>query len=225
MRKIRLLFLSFTIILLSLGTVYIVKLNAHENIEVDTAERLVASWIMANKTTANWKSDPRLREVTTEEIWDRLHVQIFKQMNYTGSVNEAEAYLIKDRKVYPMSIGFGGFGLEDIIVCDLDNDSKSDLAYSYSCGSGLHINCISAYIFDTETPRKFDADTKIINVNIFLKKADNGSVRIYVDHGNTPDRLGKLVLTGKGTHKTLGVEFDTGMQNKWKKNLRIYGIE
>src|SRR5690349_5840344 len=82
-----------------------------KRISTSEAEKLVAAWVKAHRVEpVYWHPHPRLKDITPADVSRVLGGQVFKQMDYTGSTDEVDAYFIKGDVATPMSIGFGGFG-------------------------------------------------------------------------------------------------------------------
>ena len=179
------------------------------------AERLVAVWVKANRTPqpVYWNPSPPLAEVTTREILERLQAQVFQYRGHTGSVDEVECYLIKNGDVYPLSIGFGGSGLTSMCVCDLDGDSKPELAYTYSWGSGIHRTHFALIFASDPHPTKIETTFTFRDFDLELKKTSDRDVTVYA--GAT--RLGKLIVSvnSKG-NRTLDVRFEPNLPKRYR---------
>lgn len=72
------------------------------------------------------------RNFTPEDVERETGCRIYK------NIQTYDSYLLYDGQVYPAGIGFGGWGVTDAEVCDLNADSRKELLFTYSWGSGLH---------------------------------------------------------------------------------------
>lgn len=188
-------------------------------LSVAEAEALVASWIKANvKGEVFWQKQPPMKDVTPKEVGERLHAQIFRLADYPGSVDEADAYLIQDGRVLPLSIGFGGQGLESLVVCDLDGNGQPELAYTYSWGSGLHRTHLELVCFPDGKPTRLAASFVVQNVPLVLSKGDDRSVAVRIPRGagEADVHLGGLSLTSGEKGPKFDVELEPGLAKKWR---------
>ncbi len=127
-------------------------------VSIKEAETLVARWIEAHQDQSVGGRSPALEDITTTEMRSRLHVQVFRVKGDTGGW-DPDSYMLSASRVYPMGSGFGGSGLMEVRVCDLDSDGSDELVYVFSCGSGVHRSVVEAYQFDGTTPARSSALT------------------------------------------------------------------
>ena len=110
--------------------------------------------VFADNPKMNPSVTTPLVELTTEEMWQRLGLQLY---SVTEGVAQCRSFLVLDRRAHPLAGGFGGHGLQSACVTDLDGDGAAELTYSYSWGSGVHRTQLGVCVFDGETPRPRDA--------------------------------------------------------------------
>jgi hypothetical protein len=77
-------------------------------------------------------------------------------------------------------MSFGGYGVMDVRVCDLNRDGKYELLFSYSFGSGLHRSEIG--YFDLKTLARDGLDYVYLNYDMMIYKNPDGSFSLY--HAN-----------------------------------------
>lgn len=199
------------------------RTTARAHVSTGEAERLVQAWITAHRDQGYWHDQPTLREVTTQEVRRKLQAQVFRLTDEPGCISEFDAYLIKDGKVYPMSTGLGGHGLMGMCVCDIDRDSKDELVYVYSWGSGLHRSVIEAYRFGAPSPTKILSTFAVKNADVILEKTGPHSVGLYVrdvvDGKQARRRLGQLVVARHNGSQLLDVELEPNLPKKWRDNM------
>ena len=181
--------------------------EASYKLSIEEVEKLVKKWVEENKDQFLWQASPRLKEVTTKDISERLHAQVFKLFG-TSSITEVDSYLAKDGKIYPMSIGLGGVGLAEMCVSNVDNDSNDEMIYTYSWGSGIHRSHVDAYIFTELIPLKvlgFD----VWFADLSFRRLDDKSVDVYIIRQNM--RLGKLYFGSDGKNRCLDIKLDPSL--------------
>ena len=111
-----------------------------------------------------------LQELTSDEIWTRLGVQIFQ---VSGGVYQYHTYLARDGRIKALGTGFGGFGLTDMCVADLDDDGNPELIYTYSWGSGIHRAHLAAYFAEGAASRTIEANVVYLHGDMLLEKVDD----------------------------------------------------
>ena len=206
-----------------------------QRLSVSKAEQLVAGWVQAHKPHdgSAWHSRPRLKELTPPDLWDRAGAQVFKQAGDTSSIEEVDAYLIKGKKVYPLGTGFGGSGLESLAVCDLDRDSRLELVYTYSWGSGIHRTHLGVVRLDTPAPLQIDTELVIMNTSLTLERQNDQTVNVYfypspvggkaapMDQTLRNLLLGRLVLAKKGGQDTLAIQYNPSLTQEQRSRVQF----
>lgn len=180
-------------------------------VSVSQAERLVDAWLDAHKDQCHHNDHPKLKEITTAEMRSRLHAQLFRVCDATYAT--FDAYLVKAGEVYPMSMCFGGWGLMQTCVFDIDRDLRDELIYVYSFGSGIHRSVVEAYRFDGQTPTRIPTVFAVTD-DIRLEKR-KGHIDIYL--GNR--RLGELIVRGAGKERVLDIEPEPGLPKDLEKKI------
>lgn len=200
-------------------------------ISTSEAERLVNAWIDARYPAKKRPPHPSLTDVTPAEVRERLHGQVFRIQGYAGSTDEPEAYFVAKGRVCPLTIGFGGSGLDSMCVCDLDGDGKPELAYAYSWGSGMHRSQLAILRPDVLPLRPIvwrravpDDDLVLTKDGekgvavaarrrVFEKRQDGNAAIGAANAGGEDGRfvdvlLGSLKLKGKGKAAVLELKWD-----------------
>jgi hypothetical protein len=102
-----------------------------------TAERLVRAQIFRENPEMNPAAEFPLIEITPPDAWDFLGLQLF-QVSSNATVQACETFAVRQGEVVRLGTGFGGRGVQSMLVTDLDGDHSPDLAFVYSWGSGRH---------------------------------------------------------------------------------------
>lgn len=218
--KIGLMLLAVCVVILLLSGFTSAQSKNPDTVSVAEAEKLIKAWINEQKNHCQWQSGTKLKEVTPKDLQERLHAQVFKLDYDKRSLSGFDAYLIKDRKVYPMSINFGGYGLTEMCVCDIDNDSKCELVYIFSCGSGMHRSVIEAYRFNGPCPTKIPSGFALMNADMSLKKRDEHRIDLFGTNmmdGSNKVCIGELVLIKSNEREFLDIKPDAKLPEKWKE--------
>jgi hypothetical protein len=77
-----------------------------------------------------------LKELTTDAIWNKLGVQVFKE-DLPLSVTSQDTFVLKKGKAYRIGRSYGGGGVSSLCVADLRRDGRPLLVYAYRCGMSL----------------------------------------------------------------------------------------
>lgn len=133
------------------------------SLSIAEAEALVRAYIFTENPDMNPTAVFPLEEITEDAVWERLNAQIFK---VTEGVRQNETFLIRNHQVTHLGTSFGGTGVSQLAVTDLDRNLEPELIYAYNFGSGILRVRIGAYI-----PRGDEAlilDTGVENINGLL---------------------------------------------------------
>ena len=128
-------------------------------------------WDMATINYGYEFSYDTVYNITPPGIADGEDFQIFKCSTSCLSILEYKG------QCYELGIGFGGYGLVDMMLYDCNKDGVSDLLYTYSWGSGLHRSC-AAY-FDFTNCESVVLDVTAGEAEMMLVQNANGGVNIY----------------------------------------------
>lgn len=191
--------------------------QAGHRLSVREAESQVAGWVKAHKPHdgSAWHSRPQLKEITPKELWDRAGAQVFKLRDDTHSFDEADAYLIQGKYILPLSIGFGGSGLDSLCVCDLNHDSRLELVYTYSYGSGVNGSSLGIVRLNAAGPVPLATQLTTTQGPLQVEKQNDQTIKVSA-RGTL---LGSLVLTHKGNTDVPDVQFAPGVPQTWRKDL------
>jgi hypothetical protein len=83
-----------------------------------------------------------LKELTTDAIWNKLGVQVFKE-DLPGSVTGQDSFVIKKGKACRIGHSYGSDGVSSLCVADLRHDGRPLLVYTYRCGMSLPTEGVS----------------------------------------------------------------------------------
>ena len=143
-----------------------------------------------------------LKELTTAEIWDRLHAQVFVVIN---GVYVDQCYIIHDGTISPLGESFGGSGVMSMCVSDLAGDGRPRLVFSYSWGSGIHRSLVGVW---TGAASWVDAKEALRDYDVAVEKIDDSHVRVVYGNFDAQtrnfDRLGEFGTVRFTTEATGG---------------------
>jgi hypothetical protein len=183
------------------------------------AETLVRELLLEANPDLNPSLRITLEETTTDEIWERLGVQTFRRPA------DFESYAIDRGRASALGIAFGGYGVSEMHITDLDGDSQPELTYAYSWGSGLHRSHIAVYLPDAAAPRSIDAGVIFIDGDFALEKIDDRTVRVRAgfDDGEQGEvveaPVGWLALDRTTGEPLLRIQLDDALPNEFARRL------
>jgi hypothetical protein len=166
-----------------------------ERVSLDSARRMIVDAIMRDTPDMNPAAEFPLVELTTDETWSRLHVQVFK---ITGGPREDDGYLIDSGRVIMFAPGFGGWGLMSMCVTDLESSGVPELLFTYSWGSGVHRSVFAAYSRDWPEDQGIRTGSVVFDDDLLLWKCDDQTV--YLEQISSGDRSG-----GPGDARIVGI--------------------
>lgn len=76
--------------------------------------------------------DDECYNITPNYIMEYSEYRIFKYNKSCAS------YLLYDNEIFPIGEWFGGYGVTDMTLADIDNDNEPELYFTFSWGSGIH---------------------------------------------------------------------------------------
>lgn len=117
-----------------------------------------------------------VEDVTTDEIWEQLHIQIFR---VTEGIYENESFILNGGNLIQMGTAFGGFGVNSLAVSDLNQDNQLELLFTYSFGSGIHRTHIAAYAPNFYKDRIIECDLEYLG-DLQLVKLSNQDIEVQI---------------------------------------------
>jgi len=109
--------------------------------------------------------------ITPEAVSENIDFQIFKCSTSCLTI------LAYNGECYELGIGFGGYGVVDMMLYDYNSDGENELLYTYSWGSGLHRSC-AAY-FDFALCESVDLDVSAGDKEMIFVTNENGGISLY----------------------------------------------
>ena len=182
------------------------------------ASWLLLSWYEQQKPDLNPQVTVPVREMTTDEIWNRMGVQVFQ---VSGDIFMYDTFLVTGSQVTPLGIGFGGVGVTSLAVTDLDRNNQPELLYAYSFGSGIHQSRLGMYAPTLRANAILEANTRLLNGDLLLAKVDDFQVTVEAEMSAPGSlRIGRAALQGQGDAKMLVLVLDPGLPQNIMDNLK-----
>src|SRR5262249_11748403 len=153
-----------------------------KRMDLAEAEKLVREHVVTVQIPAIQNPPDRfpLKELTTDAIWKRLHVQVYQ---VSDTFLQYETYVIKGGKTFLIGNRPGGFGVISLGVADLGKSGQPGLIYCYSWGSGVHRAQFAFFDVGAKEPKEHVAPQCYFSKTIedpTLKVLDDQKVEVYL---------------------------------------------
>jgi hypothetical protein len=206
--------------------------NVNNKISISEAEKLIKYWVFndygreVNTTVIFY-----IEEITSDEIWDRLHAQVFslslrdEDGNIPGYGLNGRRFYIKNQQVFDLcrnyiwewpsnkyivvesgsngNYFYVGDTLNNLVVTDLDSDNIPELCFSLLSGSGKIRSHLICYIHELNN-QYLVADTAFrSDIYIFTKfvKKDDQNVFVYHVGDTVESKIGRVSLNINGRER------------------------
>ena len=123
-------------------------------------------------------NDPNLvlMELTSEDIWKSLRVQIFRVTEGNAYLNES--FLISEDRVLSLGTAVGGRSVTSMLLSDLDQDGLDELLFTFSFDSGTYQSRIGIYAPGVSENQTFEADIAYLgDLGLLMQEDGNVSFR------------------------------------------------
>jgi len=109
--------------------------------------------------------------ITPPDVAEGMDCQIFKCNTSCLSI------LVYNGGMYELGLGFGGYGVVDMLLYDYTGDKVPDLLYTYSWGSGIHRSCAAYFDFTVKesVPLEYTAG----DAEMMFVENENGGISLY----------------------------------------------
>ncbi len=170
-------------------------------ISPSSAAKLILDFLKVDHPDLNPEIPLTLIELTTDNIWESLHIQIFKS---ASDIFPNQSFIVtSDARVIMMGSAFGDRGVTDMAVVDLDQDDRPELAFAYIYGSGLTIAQLGLFAPGQDPDGPFIAETRYSEEIMLIVDSPQD---VFISHASKEsasedvDIVGKLVFEEeKGT--------------------------
>jgi hypothetical protein len=183
-------------------------------LKVEEVEKLVRDLIFEENPKMNPTAQFPLKEITTKEVWDRLGAQVFQVIE---GVQACETFVIREKKVYRIGVGFGGHGVKSLAVADPSGDGQDKLIYAYSWGSGEHRSKVAVFDCLAKEPKQVVAPQAYFGDlgDLAVTKGKGNAVEIYAGKR----KVGLLDLQGKEGELKAIIRLDNDLPPKIKEDF------
>ena len=140
------------------------------------AAEMIQTYLHSQKPDPYPEALIAVEELQIPGMWESLSAQLFR---ITEGPSLNESYLIRGDSVLQLGMAFGGRGLTNVEITDLDQDGQAELLIAYSFGSGIHQSRMGMYAPAYDDGRVFEADTAYLG-DLNLYQDANGKVSVRV---------------------------------------------
>ncbi len=189
------------------------------------AEDLVRAMIYKEVPDMNPSAQFPLEEITTDEIWGRFGIQVYKVIG--DSIYHDYTYLIKDQKVEFLGGGFSRHSITSMQVVELNGNHEAEFVYAFSGGSGRHYSQLAWYCSNCPEKRIITSNLVYLYGDLILDKISRHNVMVKAGYFDLQDRfiieatLGELTLTQGPNGRQLDVLLNTDLQQRVKERIKV----
>jgi len=175
-----------------------------KGISLSKAQNLIITYLKKNKIKGDISSDLHLKEITVEEAWNNIGIQIYRvDVGYVCLYGVA---IIKDGKVLYM---LDGMPTNSVFLADLDKDSYYEVYTNVSIGSGIVSEEIRGFNISSLThyslSKRMKKDLKIsIQDNVLWVKESPA-----MNNSNESFTMGRLAIKENNGKKELYINYDS----------------
>ena len=194
---------------------------------IEEAGEMISAYLL-EKNPGLMKAPPlTYEEVPDERVWKELEGQVFR---VTEGIFKNDSFLLLTGNVIQLGEALGGQGLTSLVVSDLDQDSQSELFFTYvaslSPGIGSEIQTRVGMVEpDSEAMKVIEADMAYLGTAA-LRLEESNAISVYIveaDEANKVlrylDSLGSLSIESKESAEALLVNFDPDLPPEIMENI------
>ena len=109
--------------------------------------------------------------ITPQYIVENSDFRIFKYDTSCAS------FLLFDNEIFPMGVWFGGFGVTNVKLADIDNNGEMELYFTFSWGSGIHRS--QAGYFNPKSKEIVIFDYSLMNEDMMIVSNEKDGLSLY----------------------------------------------
>ncbi len=186
-----------------------------KRLTIEAASAKVADVIRAEKPRANIDKSFAVIDLTTDAIWDQLHVQVVKVKR--GAIEQSESFVLGGDIVQRIGHAIGGDGVTSIVVADLAGDKKPLLIYAFAWGSGDHRSQIGVLDLHGKAPKVLSAPPVNYSMNDYnLRRTEKGEVEVLIK--GTP--IGQVTASRKDDALDAAIQLTDQVPDEIRQGLR-----
>ena len=225
MQNKRRLFISLLIALLLMLTACTPGMDAEGRWSEKDASRLIKTYYQAQYPDLNPDVTFPVEDVTTDEIWQQLHIQVFR---LTDDIYANESFILNGEILVQMGIAFGGSGVNSMLVSELYREGTPELLFVYNFGSGIHQSHIAAFLpwYDASRPLECDISYR---GDLQLVRSEDGGVDVLIidptlpaDQQDPTLKLGTLSLVKENGEVFLDLAINTSLPAQYVEGISVF---
>ena len=186
-----------------------------KRLSIEAMTDKVADVIRAEKPRARIDKSFAVVDLTTDAVWDQLHVQVVKVKR--GAIEQSETFVLGGDKVQRIGRAFGGDGVTTIVVADPAGDKKPLLIYAFAWGSGDHRSEIGILDLHSKMPKEVPLTPVNYSQDDYtLRRADSGDVEVLIKGTS----IGHITASRKGDALDAAITLVEKVPDEIRKGLR-----
>lgn len=166
-----------------------------------------------------------VEEITNDDIWQYLTIQVFR---VTGDIYENETFIFNNDTLIQMGTAFGGSGVTDMVLSDLDQDTLAELFFTYSFGSGIHRTRFAVYAPKYDKENIIECEEEYFGETLIEAKTYQ-DIRLKIlefdSEGNESEyayTLGSLSLVKDNQVMNLVLEINPSLPERFYEGISVF---
>lgn len=217
-RPLLILLVAFLLSLTACGP----RQNADGRWSEKDASQIIQRYYLAQNPGLNPKTRFTVEEITTEETWQKLKIQVFR---ISEDIYANETFILNGEILVQMGTAFGGSGVTDMLVTSLYRPDAHELVFIYNFGSGIHRTNIAAYLPWYDASRTLECDTSYLG-DLELARGEDGGVTVLIiephDQQSDPVTLGSLAITKESSLLFLDLEINPSLPTDYLEGISVF---
>ena len=189
------------------------------------ASRLIETYYQAQYPDLNPDVTFPVEDVTTDEIWQQLHIQVFR---LTDDIYANESFILNGEILVQVGTAFGGSGVNSMLVSELYREGSPELLFVYNFGSGIHQSHIAAYLPWYDASRTLECDISYRG-DLQLVRSEDGGVDVLIIDPSLPAdqqdptlKLGTLSLVKENGEVFLDLAINTSLPAQYAEGISVF---
>jgi hypothetical protein len=182
---------------------------------LETAAQRVTAAIRREKPKAVIDGPLPVVDLTTDAVWDQLHVQVVKV--HKGQIALCESFVLRGDEVWKIGRGFGGTGVTSLAAADLAADKHPLLIFACNWGSGVYRSEIGVVDFhEGSLKESFLTPVNLSGSDFSLRQTKQGNVEVLVGGAV----IGEVTAQRKNKELTAQLKLADNLPEEVRRSLR-----
>jgi hypothetical protein len=189
---------------------------------IEDSTRLVRRFIYEQHPGLPLTHQFPLKEFTTPETWQRLHIQIYK-VRPDADALKGETYLLKNAtQVIPIGKTAGGEGVNSLCVADILGDGLPELFYTYSTGESSPRTFLGIYSpFSRPGTVAIALSNFVFNGQMRLLKQSDQLLYLVTGPAEKPALLASILPEKRGGRTQMSIQLNPRLLRDAAGNAQI----